>query len=277
MKNVFASATTLKLYADHFNIGWQNKLCKFPNNRIAILLLSSNDNRVDSIFIEEYIPEYQSIFDIKNLPILSSSLKNMTIPNCLMDEKFRDCFKLKSLAVTKFVINGFQYLKFCCKTDLLEFSSDFGIDQFFSDLDYLESSQYSPHLSSVKQITFNGCFFEQRFNLKCDKLMDCFSSIEIFKFNLTKPSFYRSTEFCHSYFSCLLKRNIKLFIDDIKKATHVSPKINVTEVGFLDFNNCKFICKNFDANESITDFYCFKKTIKSAGSESTVLEIQVAR
>uniref|UniRef100_A0AC35GMU5 Uncharacterized protein n=1 Tax=Panagrolaimus sp. PS1159 TaxID=55785 RepID=A0AC35GMU5_9BILA len=62
MENVFASATALKLYADHFNIGWENKLCYFSNNRLTKLLLNSNVNRIDTLFIEEYIPEYQSVF-----------------------------------------------------------------------------------------------------------------------------------------------------------------------------------------------------------------------
>uniref|UniRef100_A0A914Q7A5 Uncharacterized protein n=1 Tax=Panagrolaimus davidi TaxID=227884 RepID=A0A914Q7A5_9BILA len=299
MKSLFASATTLKLYSGHFNIGWENKLCEFSNNRLANLLLNSNGNRVNTLFIEKYIPEYQSVLDriaekkqltsvyvsnkfcsnpsymIHYLPILSSSLKNMTIPNCLMNEKFRDSFKLKSLTViTEF--NEFQYLKFCCITDLLEFSSDYGIFRFFFDLDYLESSQYSPHLSSVKQLTFNGSVFEPWFKFECDKLMNCFSSTEIVKFNiLTKP-------FDHRYlfgYLVLLKRSIKCFIDNIKNETKVPPKMNVTflKVGFLNFNYCKLICKDFDVNESNAAFYCFKKTIKSAGSESTILEIQFAR
>uniref|UniRef100_A0A914P572 Uncharacterized protein n=1 Tax=Panagrolaimus davidi TaxID=227884 RepID=A0A914P572_9BILA len=240
---------------------FENKLCHFPNNRLEKLLLNSSGNRVNTLFIEEYVPEYQSVFDriaekrqlasiyvsnkfcsnpsymIDYLPILSSSLKNMTIPNCLMNEKFRDCFKLKSLTVTELnnsFLTKLRYLKFCCKTDLLEFSSDFRICQLFSDLDDIKSSQCSPHLSSVKQLTFNGCIYSQ----------------------------------------C-----IKFFIDGIKKATKVPPKINVTflEVGFLNFDDCKLICKDFDVNEPNTAFYCFKKTIKSAGSESTILEIQIAR
>uniref|UniRef100_A0A914QLD1 Uncharacterized protein n=1 Tax=Panagrolaimus davidi TaxID=227884 RepID=A0A914QLD1_9BILA len=250
MKNLFASATTLKLYADYYDIGWENNLCKFPNNRLAKLLLDSNGNRVDTLFIEKYISEYQSVLDriaekrqltsiyvsnkfcsnpsymINYLPILSSSLKNMSIPSCLMNEKFQ--------------FNEFQYLKFCCKTDLLEFSSDYGIFQFFFDLDYMKSFQCSPHLSSVKQLTFNGYIFEKWFNLDCDKLMNCFSLIEIFKFNiLTEP-------FDHRYlfgFLSVLRRSIKLFIDNIKKATKVPSKMNVTffKVGFLKFNNCEFI------------------------------------
>uniref|UniRef100_A0A914Q0Y6 Uncharacterized protein n=1 Tax=Panagrolaimus davidi TaxID=227884 RepID=A0A914Q0Y6_9BILA len=62
-KYVFASATTLKLYDDYYNIGWEKKLCKFSNNRLEKLLLNSSGNRVNTLFIEEYIPEYQSVFD----------------------------------------------------------------------------------------------------------------------------------------------------------------------------------------------------------------------
>uniref|UniRef100_A0AC35F2T4 Uncharacterized protein n=1 Tax=Panagrolaimus sp. PS1159 TaxID=55785 RepID=A0AC35F2T4_9BILA len=106
--------------------------------------------------------------------------------------------------------------------------------------------------------------------------MDCFSSIEIFELNIiTKP-------FDHRYlfgFLGLLKRKIKLFIDIIKKATKVPPKINVTflKLEFLNFDDCEFICKDFDVSESNTAFYCFKKTVKSAGLESTILGIQIAR
>uniref|UniRef100_A0AC35F538 Uncharacterized protein n=1 Tax=Panagrolaimus sp. PS1159 TaxID=55785 RepID=A0AC35F538_9BILA len=320
MENVFASATALKLYADHFIIGWENKLCYFPNNRLAKLLLNSNGNRVDTLFIEKYIPEYQSVFDkiaekkqyipeyqsvfdriaekkqltavyvsykfssnpsyiIDCLTILSSSLKNMTIPNCFMNEIFRDSFKLKSLTLTEF--NDFQYLNFCCKTDILEFTSDFDVYQLFSDLDLdMKSFQCSPHLSSVKQMTFSGSFFKQWFHLKCDKLMDWFSSIEIFKFNIvTKPVDNRLRAFDISCFLSILKHYIKLFIDNIKEATKVPPKINVTflKVGFMNFDDCKFICQDFDVSESNSTFYCFEKTIKSAGSESTILGIQIAR
>uniref|UniRef100_A0AC35GQY2 Uncharacterized protein n=1 Tax=Panagrolaimus sp. PS1159 TaxID=55785 RepID=A0AC35GQY2_9BILA len=116
VKNLFASATTLKLCTDYYSIGWENQLCNFPNNRLTKLLLNSNGNSVDTLFIEKYILEFQSVFCriaekkqlisvhvsnkfcsnpsymIDYLPILSFSLKNMIIPNCLMNEKFRDSF-----------------------------------------------------------------------------------------------------------------------------------------------------------------------------------------
>uniref|UniRef100_A0AC35GR75 Uncharacterized protein n=1 Tax=Panagrolaimus sp. PS1159 TaxID=55785 RepID=A0AC35GR75_9BILA len=72
---------------------------------------------------------------------------------------------------------------------------------------------------------------------------------------------------------------IKRFIKYIKEATKVPPKMKITflKFGFLNFDGCKFVCQDFDVSESNAAFFSFKKIIKSAGSESTILEIQFAR
>uniref|UniRef100_A0AC34FJ10 Uncharacterized protein n=1 Tax=Panagrolaimus sp. ES5 TaxID=591445 RepID=A0AC34FJ10_9BILA len=281
MSKVFASVTTLGLFSNCFSIGWKDKCYAFRirNNKPSFIwLLSSIGNSVTRLHINYgNIPSYRPIIEkivakkqlisfsagnccyqtfLDNfIPQISSTLKTFAIPSGRISSIIRDTVDLESVKVFKF---GNKFALNHCQSSI-------SIDNPYILI--RGRNPPSPYLSSMKYLTFN--FFS------IDDLMKYFPSIEFSECKVPEPNecFSFLTEF-------EMMKNIGSTIHLINKTNKALSKklrsLYPTEDRWEAAKSLRQpIYHDFEYDDSNPNKFYFQKIIPSAGSQSTMFEIQI--
>uniref|UniRef100_A0AC35GY02 Uncharacterized protein n=1 Tax=Panagrolaimus sp. PS1159 TaxID=55785 RepID=A0AC35GY02_9BILA len=304
MKNVFSSVSTLKLYRKYYEIGWDKNCTKFDvgssqSHLPFLMLLIGNcvkNLHLDDHFLLQWSPYLtvaEKISKTKQLisfsageyctrtfldeffPQFASTLKNVMIPSTSMTATFRDTLKLDSLTI--FEPMGYNFTSFCCKTVSLNIHSaaSFLLKLF---LRIPDTVQISPHLSIIKNLTFNDKHFyfpRQAVN----ELMRCFPALECLKFDVLME--LRKNDTLGPKYRIF--NNMGYFKETLKLAKKLPSKTTIIfhkcheDLQFPTLNEC---VANFDGYYgTLSNLYCFRQIISSTvdGSQSTTLEIHISQ
>uniref|UniRef100_A0A914QCS6 Uncharacterized protein n=1 Tax=Panagrolaimus davidi TaxID=227884 RepID=A0A914QCS6_9BILA len=204
---------------------------------------------------------------------LSSTLKNVTIPNRWLSSTFRDAFNLDSLTI----LNASEHLPmFCCKTKSLTIDN---MKLFLKhDVFVARRRKLSPALSLINQLNLDHyqvspeqlgeTYWNEVLRNEFSEAMKYFSLIESIKYNIPMTV------------GIDIRKTIASYNEFIKEAVKIPPKFVLSfykfnlMFTFPTFDEYKQLCEGFEYDESIKNCYCFCKNVQSGGSESTLLEIQ---
>uniref|UniRef100_A0AC35GC98 Uncharacterized protein n=1 Tax=Panagrolaimus sp. PS1159 TaxID=55785 RepID=A0AC35GC98_9BILA len=315
MKEIFASATFLDLREDYYSIGWGGKcFCKVPyqNDEPPLkFLMNCIGDSVVNLTINYSLSRqriYQSVIDkiVKKkklhtfslpeqaptlikiertfldefLPQFSTTLKHVTIPSVCMTPKLRDSINLESITVLDQFTE--QLPIFCCKTKSLQLGlkktqyPNQSFEQFV-----VEQPQISFALVSIKLVVLQITIYDYEINrMILTDLTKYFPSLETIKIIIPL-----NTKFFVFHF-------LRFYMPIIRNSVKVPPKIEIDFCKHIDgmkwrtleqwknaFKYCEFdeSFKYFELDESVSEFYCFRESIQSAGPGSTIFEVQIPK
>uniref|UniRef100_A0AC35FFW2 DUF38 domain-containing protein n=1 Tax=Panagrolaimus sp. PS1159 TaxID=55785 RepID=A0AC35FFW2_9BILA len=302
MRNVFASVTFLDLNEGFYGIGWGRKSGKFYyQNGEELPLKFFMDCIGDSVinlhlnfshirrtmyqpFIEKIVENHklvkfslsaetlmQQTFLDEFLPQFAATLKHVSIPSSCMTPKFRDSLDLESLTILDQF--DFELPLFCCKTTSLTLADKNNPYPNGSYNDFVAKYPIlNPGLTSIKRICFKLDFYDYEIcRILFTDLINYFPSVELIQF--TFPLIIKN--FVLNY--------IQFYTYVIQKSIKVPPKVVIDfwkvgeTIDWFDLDGWKEVCVDFELDESLANFYCFRKSIQSGGDESAVLEVQIPK
>uniref|UniRef100_A0A914P7E3 Uncharacterized protein n=1 Tax=Panagrolaimus davidi TaxID=227884 RepID=A0A914P7E3_9BILA len=306
VKEIFASATFLDLREDYYSIGWGGKcFCKFPyqndepplkffmnciGDYVVNLTINYSLSRqrnyqlvIDKIVKEKKLHTFslpaqapalikiESTFLDEFLPQFSTTLKHVTIPSVCMTSKLRDSINLESITV----LDQFseQLPIFCCKTKSLHLGlkkTQYPRQSFEKFI--VEQPQISFALVSIKRVVLQVTIYDFKINrMILTDLTKYFPSLEIIKIIIPLDTKFFVSDF------------LQFYMPIIRNSVTVPSKVeikfykNKTNMKWRSLEQWKDVFNDFKFDESVSEFYCFRESIQSAGPESTIFEIHIPK